>query len=68
MPQHSATPSPIALERFRRGWTQADLAAHAGRDRGTIHRLERGEQPLLETARRVADALGVSVTDLFPEQ
>lgn len=64
----SAPPSPIALERFRRGWTQADLAAHAGRGRGTIHRLERGEMPLLDTARRVADALDTDVSDLFPEQ
>ena len=64
---HSAPPSPIALERFRRGWTQTDLAARAGRSLGTIHRLERGEMPLLDTARRVAAALDSDVERLFPD-
>jgi len=64
---HSAPPSPIALERFRRGWTQTDLAVRAGRSLGTVHRLERGEMPMLDTARRIAYALDTDVEQLFPD-
>jgi putative transcriptional regulator len=64
-PNHAV--SPIALRRFVAGLTQADLAERAGISRDTISRLERGEHPRLVTARALSRALGVAVTDLFPE-
>ena len=59
--------SPIALRRFLLRLSQTGLAERAGLSRDTISRLERGEQPRLDTARAVSHALGVDVATLFPE-
>jgi transcriptional regulator with XRE-family HTH domain len=59
--------SPIALRRFLFRLSQTGLAERAGLSRDTISRLERGEQPRLDTARAVSLALGVDVATLFPE-
>jgi transcriptional regulator with XRE-family HTH domain len=64
---NNATVSPIALLRFVRQLSQAELGERAGISRDTISRLERGELPRLATARALSRALGVEVADLFPE-
>jgi putative transcriptional regulator len=48
--------------------TQVELAKLAGVDQTTISDIERGKSknPSLETARKIADALGVTVDDIFP--
>lgn len=58
------------LRRFRTasGVSQEELALRAGVDRTFISRLERGErQPTITTLISIADALGVSATDLVGE-
>ena len=52
--------------RRRRGLTQAQLAERIGRSVNAISALERGVSlPNFETLERLADALGISVRDLF---
>jgi transcriptional regulator with XRE-family HTH domain len=60
--------STIALLRFLRGWSQRDLAEHAGISKRTIASAETGEHvPMLETKLAIAHALGVEdVTSIFP--
>lgn len=54
--------------RERAGLTQAALADRAGLSRQAIGKLERGErEPTLETAVRLAAALGVPVTAFVPD-
>ena len=54
--------------RTERGLSQAKLAVMADMDPATLNRLERGTgNPNLKTLERVADALGVEVTDFFPK-
>jgi transcriptional regulator with XRE-family HTH domain len=63
----------VQMERIRqlrkeRGLSQAKLAVMADMDPATLNRLERGTgNPNLKTLERVAGALGVEVTDLFPK-
>jgi transcriptional regulator with XRE-family HTH domain len=56
------------LKRFRdsRGWSQRELAQRAGIPQPTIGYLETGRRSGLtvETARRIADALGISIDRL----
>ena len=59
-------PSPLALARFLKGWTQAELGTHAGRSEHTVKRIEAGATPQLTTAIALARALGVGVETLFP--
>jgi len=59
-------PNPLALARFLRGWTQAELGAQAGRSKDTVKRIEAGATPRLTTAVALARALRVSVDVLFP--
>lgn len=47
------------------GWTQERLATESGVGLRTIQRLEAGNEASLETLSLVADALRVSVSDLF---
>ena len=63
----SVRPNPLALARFLRGWTQAELGAQAGRSKDTIKRLEGGATPHLTTAAAIARALRVNVDLLFPD-
>jgi transcriptional regulator with XRE-family HTH domain len=51
--------------REARGLTQKQLAAKAGVAEGTVVRGERGETTYPHTARKMADALDVSVADLM---
>lgn len=51
--------------RQAKGWTQERLAAESGIGLRTVQRLEAGADASLETLSLVADALHVSVRDLF---
>jgi transcriptional regulator with XRE-family HTH domain len=51
--------------RQKRGWTQERLAEAAGVGLRTVQRVEAGQDASLETLTLVADALRVSVRDLF---
>lgn len=52
----------IRRERLAHKWTQAALAEHAGLSPNYVARLERGELgPSLFVARRIAEALGISI-------
>lgn len=55
----------IADLRQEVGWTQERLATESGVGLRTIQRLEAGSEASLETLSLVADALRVSVRDLF---
>ena len=53
----------IIAERMKRGWSQSDLAESIGSRQPVISRLERGGgNPSLETLRRIASALDLSLT------
>jgi len=54
--------------RKRRGWTQEELAKRAGVRRATIHALERGASPRLDTLEKLAQAFGVKVSQLLREE
>lgn len=55
----------LAALRLRKGWSQKRLAAEVGTSQPHIARLEIGhEDILMETARRLAAALGVSIADI----
>ncbi len=53
--------------RRAQGLTQAELAEASGVERSHLARIERGEvdEPRPDTLRRLAEALGVEVLDLF---
>lgn len=54
--------------REERGITQVELAKMCGVQQATISDIERGhvKSPSVDTAQRIARALGVRVEDLFP--
>ena len=60
-------PSPLALARFSRGFTQREFAQRVSVTRETISRLERGATPQLTTAQAIANALGLTVEAIFPK-
>lgn len=55
----------IASLRKTKGWTQEVLAEKSGISLRTIQRLESGQETSLDTLRLVAEALEVSISDLF---
>jgi transcriptional regulator with XRE-family HTH domain len=55
----------LRLLRERATLTQEELAAKSGVSRGTIARLERGEDSLGATVRKLASALEVTPADLM---
>lgn len=58
----------IAELRSARGWSQGDLGGEMGRTLRHVAALELGEyNPTLSTLRRVAEALGVDISELFAE-
>lgn len=60
--------STVKEHRERLGLTQAQLAHEAGVTEKTVRDIEKGSAvPRLDTARRLARSLGVSVDDLTPE-
>lgn len=51
-----------------KGWTQEDLAHHAGLDFSYLNQLENGKRnPSLATLHKIATALGVPLKDLLPD-
>jgi transcriptional regulator with XRE-family HTH domain len=52
--------------RLNAGYSIRGLARAAGVSEQSIRRLERGKGVLPPTAKRIADTLGVTVTDLIP--
>ncbi|PVY84346.1 helix-turn-helix domain-containing protein [Convivina intestini] len=55
----------VTALRKAKGWTQEDLAERAYITVRTIQRLEAGQEVSTETLSSVANALGVTITDLF---
>lgn len=52
--------------RAERGWTQADLAQHAGVSRQTINAIEKGKfDPSLPLAFRLARLFNLAIEDIF---
>lgn len=52
--------------RRERGWTQEQLAEAAGMDRSFIADIERGARfPGLERCWRIADGLGITLSEMF---
>jgi transcriptional regulator with XRE-family HTH domain len=67
-PKHFASGVGEAVRRARQaqGWTQAQLAEHAGFSSNYIARLERGELgPSLFVAARLCETLGIDVAELL---
>jgi len=58
----------VALLRKQKGWSQTDLAKSVGASREAIGKYERGEaSPSVETAKKIADALDVTLDYLVDE-
>jgi transcriptional regulator with XRE-family HTH domain len=56
----------LRTARLRRGLSQDELGKLAGIDMATVYRLEAGDrQPRLPTILRLAEALGISGSDLI---
>lgn len=51
----------VQTTRLERGWSQDELAEQADLSRPTVSRVERGEDPSMRTARKLAMALDLSV-------
>ncbi len=61
-------PEVIRRRRTELGMSQADLGAAAGVDARQIRRYEAGQsQPVLSVAAAIADALGISISELVPD-
>lgn len=56
----------VRQERRKKGWSQEELANHAGLHRTYIGMIERAEKNItLENIAKIAQALGLEVVDLF---
>lgn len=54
--------------RINKGWSQNHLAKKANVPQSAIHYIEKGKRdPGLKTTQKLADALGVSVSELLDE-
>lgn len=56
---------PLRVSRIEQGWNCADLARECGANAATITRIEKGAATTPATAKRMAYALGKTVTELF---
>ena len=64
-------PSPLRVRRISVGLSQRDLAVLVDRSAAWMHRLEYGKRGAYitpEDAARIADVLGVEVSDLFGDK
>jgi len=62
----SAVAHPLRKAREERdGMTQTKLAEVTGLDRATVYRTERGKEPLVTTAIKLARGVGKSVEELW---
>jgi DNA-binding XRE family transcriptional regulator len=55
----------LELARSRKGWTRLDLAALIKVDVSTISNIERGKTQNPKTIKKIADALGLRMKDVF---
>lgn len=62
----SQAPS-LAWVRRRSGYSQRQLNARAGVNHITISRIENGQPAFITTLKKLADALGVQVSDLIKQ-
>lgn len=61
--------SSVRRRRVTLGLSQEELAGRAGLDRTYISGVERGvRNPTIRTAKKIADALGVSLGDLLRDE
>ena len=61
------TEHPLKTHRLNAGMTQAFLAEKSGIDRTIIARIETGQHKgNVDTLRRLADSLGVTIDELVP--
>jgi transcriptional regulator with XRE-family HTH domain len=60
-------PERVLWARESRGYSIETTAAKAGMSHNSVMRAERGEEIRPSTARRLAEALGVEVSDLYPK-
>lgn len=51
----------IRAARHERGWSQGDVATHAGVSRPTVARIEAGQSVSTESLAKVAKTLGLAV-------
>jgi transcriptional regulator with XRE-family HTH domain len=52
-----------------RGWTTRDLSEASGVSQATVSKVERGAvAPRPETARLLAEALGLAIADLYEDE
>lgn len=58
----------IQNRRVRRGWSQEELAMHAGVSARTIQRIETGKRASLETLKCLAAVFETTVSELVEEQ
>lgn len=58
----------ILNRRMARGWSQEELAMHAGVSARTIQRIEAGKRASLETLKCLAAVLETTVSELEKEQ
>lgn len=62
-------PDKIRKTRIQKGWTQTDLGNAMGSDKALVSKLENGiKTPNLETVRKAADAMDVSISDWFTDE
>jgi transcriptional regulator with XRE-family HTH domain len=60
--------SEVRRLREEQGWTQNQLSVFAGVSQPTVNQIETGKRnPSTATVVKLADALGVGVSDLFPK-
>jgi transcriptional regulator with XRE-family HTH domain len=55
----------IVREREKKGWTQQELAERADVSLHTVFRAEKGNNIQVESFRKIASALGLSLSDLW---
>lgn len=59
---------PLREAREERGWSLQDLADAAGLDRTTIYKIEKGHEPGVTKAIKLASAVEKTVEDLWGGQ
>lgn len=58
--------SQVRKQRTKRGMSQLSLAQKSGLDLTTINEIENGNrEPMLKTVWRIANALGIKMSDMF---
>ncbi len=67
-PSTTAPPTNLALFRFAQGLSTAELAKRCSMSRAGLNNLQNGKYaPKLKTAQRISAALGIPISDIFPD-